>query len=177
MTQGTVATEAGQLLRPTIRALAADDVLVVATTGGRPVADLGLDPLPGNARVAPFVPHGHLLPHVDVMVTNGGYNGVQVALANGVPLVAAGRSEDKPEVCARIAWAGVGLDLRTSTPAEARLRGAVRRVLRDDGYRTRARALAAEMGAYDAPGRAADLLQRLAETGRPVLSPTGPPPA
>jgi UDP:flavonoid glycosyltransferase YjiC (YdhE family) len=170
VTQGTVATEAGQLLVPTIKALAGEDVLVVATTGGRPVTALGLDPLPANARVASFIPHGHLLPYVDVMVTNGGYNGVQIALANGVPLVAAGRSEDKPEVCARVAWAGVGLDLRTSSPAPARLRRAVRRVLGDSGYRARARALAAQMAGYDAPGQAAALLEWLAATGWPVLS-------
>ena len=40
------------------------------------------------------------------MVTNGGYGGVQQALANGVPLVVAGDSEDKPEVAARVAVVG-----------------------------------------------------------------------
>jgi UDP:flavonoid glycosyltransferase YjiC (YdhE family) len=30
------------------------------------------------------------------MVTNGGYGGVQAALANGVPLVVAGATEEKP---------------------------------------------------------------------------------
>jgi hypothetical protein len=42
------------------------------------------------------------------MVTNGGYGGVQQALANGVPLVVAGDSEDKPEVAARVRWSGTG---------------------------------------------------------------------
>jgi MGT family glycosyltransferase len=170
VTQGTVATDAGQLLVPTLRGLAGEDVLVVATTGGRPEREIGVDPLPANARVAPFIPHAVLLPFVDVMVTNGGYNGVQVALANGVPLVAAGMSEDKPEVCARVAWAGVGVNLRTSTPSAPRVRQAVRRVLGDARYRARARAMAAEMAGYDAPGRAAELVERLAATGRPVLN-------
>jgi UDP:flavonoid glycosyltransferase YjiC (YdhE family) len=169
VTQGTVATEAGHLLAPTLRALAGSDALVVATTGGKPVDALGLDPLPANARVAPFVPHALLLPYVDAMITNAGYNGVQVALANGVPLIAAGRSEDKPEVAARIAWSGVGIDLRTSTPSEARLRRAVKTVLTDGRYRARARAMATAMAGYDAPRRSADLLERLIASGRPVL--------
>ena len=76
VTQGTAATEAEQLLVPTLGALADEDVLVVATTGGKPVESVGLDPLPANARLESFVPHHHLLPHVDAMVTNGGYGGV-----------------------------------------------------------------------------------------------------
>jgi len=168
VTQGTVATEASQLLAPTVRALAGSDALVVATTGGKPVDALGPGPLPANTRVAPFVPHALLLPFVDAMVTNAGYNGVQVALAHGVPLIAAGRSEDKPEVAARIAWSGVGIDLRTATPSEARLRRAVGKVLADGRYRDRARAMARAMAGYDAPRRSADLLERLIATGRPV---------
>lgn len=170
VTQGTVATEASHLLAPTIRALAGEDVLVVATTGGKPVESLGLRSLPANARVETFIPHAHLLPHVDVMVTNGGYNGVQVALANGVPLVAAGTSEDKPEVCQRVAWAGVGINLKTARPREQQLRRAVRTVLTTRRYRERAQAMQAEFARHDAPAGAVVLLEQLAATGQPVLA-------
>ena len=78
--------------------------------------------LPANVRVERFIPHDRLLPHVDVMVTNGGYGGVQQALAHGVPLVVAGDSEDKPEVAARVHWSGAGVDLRTGRPSPARWR-------------------------------------------------------
>ena len=169
VTQGTVATDAGQLLAPTLNALASEDVLVVATTGGKPVDSLGALPIPANARIEPFIPHACLLPFVDAMVTNGGYNGVQMALANGVPLVAAGRSEDKPEVCRRIAWAGVGVDLKTSTPREDGIRRAVRAVLDEPRYRHNAEKLAREFARHDAAGEAAGLLEELAATGRPVL--------
>jgi UDP:flavonoid glycosyltransferase YjiC (YdhE family) len=158
------------LLAPTLRALADEDVLVVATTGGKPVESLGPVSLPANARVERFIPHAHLLPRVDVMVTNGGYNGVQIALANGVPLVAAGQSEDKPEVCARIRWAGVGIDLKTSTPSEEQIRQTVRKVLAEPVYRQKAGHLAAEFARHDAPTEAAERLERLAATGQPVLA-------
>ena len=68
---------------------------------------------PTNVRLERFIPHDVLLPHVDVMVTNGGYGGVQQALAHGVPLVVAGDSEDKPEVAARVQWSGAGINLHT----------------------------------------------------------------
>ena len=50
------------------------------------------------------------------MVTNGGYGGVQFALAHGVPLVVAGDHEDKPETAARVAGSGVGRNLKTGRP-------------------------------------------------------------
>jgi UDP:flavonoid glycosyltransferase YjiC (YdhE family) len=92
VTQGTVATDAGDLILPAIQALANDNVLVIVTTGGQPIDNLGLDSMPANVRVEKFIPYEHLLPHVDVMVTNAGFNGVQLALANGVPLVTAGQT-------------------------------------------------------------------------------------
>jgi MGT family glycosyltransferase len=173
VTQGTVATEPDQLLLPTLQALAGQDVLVVATTGGRPVQELGLSALPDNVRLEAFIPHAHLLPRVDVMVTNGGYNGVQVALAHGVPLVAAGASEDKPEVCARVAWAGVGVNLKSAKPGKALIRKAVWQVLREPRYRKTAQRFAEEFARHDAPLEAARLLEQLASTRKPVLAQRG----
>lgn len=169
VTQGTLATQAEQLIAPTIRALADDDVLVVATTAAEPTEGLRMDQLPDNVRVESFVPHAHLLPHVDLMITNGGFNGVQMALSHGVPLVAGGVTEDKPEVCARIDWTGVGINLKTAAPGERRIREAVHTVLSEPGYRQRARNLADEFARYDAPEDGARLVERLAETGEPVL--------
>jgi UDP:flavonoid glycosyltransferase YjiC (YdhE family) len=168
--------DARQLLAPTVRALADETVLVVATTGGKPIESLGaaLDKLPPNARIESFVPHAHSLPHVDVVVTNAGYNGVQMALAHGVPLVAAGGTEDKPEVAARIAWAGVGVNLKTSTPSDAHIRQAVRQVLTDRRFRQRAREFSADIRRHDSANEAADLLERLIETGQPVLARRSP---
>ncbi len=170
VTQGTVTTAADQLLAPTLRALAGEDLLVIATTGGQPVASAGLGTLPDNARVAPFIPHYHLLPHVDAMVTNGGYGGVQIALANGVPLVTAGRTEEKPEVCARVAWSGAGIDLKTNRPSPTQIRRAVRVVLDEPRYRRAALRIAGKIARHDAPTEAARLLERLAATGAPVIT-------
>jgi len=102
------------------------------------------------------------------MVTNGGFNGVQMALANGVPLVAAGRTEDKAEVCARIEWAGVGINLKTRTPTPEQIRKAVQQLLTNSRYKDRVRALQEEINRYDAPLTAATLLEKLAETKQPV---------
>ncbi|KQO97667.1 glycosyltransferase [Leifsonia sp. Leaf264] len=140
VTQGTVANSDWNLVEPTVRSLASLDALVVVATGGRPVSSLPAD-LPANVRAASFLPYDQLLPLTDLMVTNGGYGGVHYALEHGVPLVVAGMTEDKTEVSARVDWAGVGVNLRTDAPTEAKVGAAVRRVLGDDGYSSRAAAI------------------------------------
>ena len=52
-------------------------------------------PLPANARVAGLLPYDQLMPRLSAFVTNGGYGGLNAALAHGVPVVVAGDTEDK----------------------------------------------------------------------------------
>jgi MGT family glycosyltransferase len=166
VTQGTIANETPTLIAPALEGLAGEDVLVVVSTGGRPPASLGLRNVPANARIASFLSYPELLPKTSVMVTNGGYGGVQTALEHGVPLVVAGVSEDKPEVAARVAWSGAGLDLKTAAPSPARVRQAVRTLLADPRYRERALALAAEYVAHDAVARAVALVEEFSARDR-----------
>jgi MGT family glycosyltransferase len=168
VTQGTLSNDPRRLILPTLRALAGERVLTVATTGDSSVK-IPEQAIPENAVVEAFIPYDHLLPRVDVMVTNGGYNGVQLALSRGVPLVLAGATEDKLETNARVVWAGAGIDLGGSSPSESRIRAAVRRVLDDGRYRARAGELAREFQSQDGPAVAAGLLEQLARTGQPVI--------
>jgi UDP:flavonoid glycosyltransferase YjiC (YdhE family) len=147
-------------------------VLVIATTGGPASAAfkaLGY-PVPANARIEQFVPYAELMPHVDALVTNGGYGTTQHALSCGVPIVVAGATEDKPEVAARIAWSGAGIRIREQSPSTERVAEAVHSVLSTSRYRDRAQAIAAEMRGYDAPRSAANLLERLAGSQRPAVA-------
>jgi UDP:flavonoid glycosyltransferase YjiC (YdhE family) len=149
VTQGTIANlDFTELVRPTLDALADENVLVVASTGGRPVEELGT--LPDNARAAEFLPYDQLLPLTSAMVTNGGYGGVHYALQHGVPIVIAGDTEDKPEVAARVAWSGVGVNLRRGRPQASAIHAAVREVLTEPRYRRAAERVAEQIRA--APG-------------------------
>jgi UDP:flavonoid glycosyltransferase YjiC (YdhE family) len=140
VTQGTIANhDWDELVGPTLRALADDDVLVVVSTGNRPLDSL--PPLPANARAATFLPYDRLLPRTDVLVTNGGYGGVHYALEHGVPLVVAGTTEDKVEVTARVAWSGAGINLKTNAPKAESVARAVRAVLADPRYREASEAI------------------------------------
>ena len=159
LTQGTHATNVASLIKPTISALSAVSELLVIVTS--PDAETTLKNPPANVRAATFIPHALLLPHVGVMVTNAGYGGVLAALSYGVPLVCAGRSEDKADVSSRVAWCGAGIDLGTDTPSKAALLSAVLRVVREGGYREAAGKVAADFASHDGPREAADELERV----------------
>lgn len=166
VTQGTWDNhDDGQLIRPTLEALAdRDDLLVVATTG-RTDASRFVGPVPNNAYVTDFIPYGELLPHVDVMITNGGYGGVQQALLHGIPLIIAGRTADKPETAARMAYIGAAIDLKTDRPTAAALGAAVQRVSTTPGYRQAARRISRDMAGSTPIDTIADALAELTSVG------------
>lgn len=160
-TQGTLANEDfSQLIGPTLTGLAGENALVIATTGGPPVEAIPV-PIPANARATVFVPYDRLLPKVDVFVTNGGYGSVNYALSLGVPIVVAGDTEEKPEIAARIAWTGAGINLGTGQPRPEQVRDAVRTILADPRYRRRAQALQADFARHDARREIAAILDDL----------------
>jgi UDP:flavonoid glycosyltransferase YjiC (YdhE family) len=166
VTQGTLANDdLGQLVGPTLTALANEDLMVIATTGGPAVGSIPVA-LPRNAKAATFLPFDRLLPKVSVMVSNGGYGAVNHALSLGVPLVVAGDSEEKPEIAARVAWAGAGINLRTGRPSAMQLREAVRTVITNPQYRQRAQTLRAAFARHNALDEIAELVEGLADRNR-----------
>lgn len=151
VTQGTAANrDLSELVEPTLQALAGRDVVVVAATG-RDDAATEIDlRLPGNARVASFVPFAELLPKCVLLITNGGFGGTQQALAQGVPVVVAGVTEDKPMTAARVAYHHVGADLGTARPSITDIADAVDYVLGDAAIAANVQRLAASYRAHDA---------------------------
>lgn len=161
--QGTIATVLDDLIVPAIQGLRDQQMQVVTV----PLKDGQLGELPSHVHTDVFIPFDHLLPYVDVMVTNGGYGGTELALAYGVPLVVAGETEDKKEVAARVEWSGAGINLRKQRPSPGAIREAVREVLENPVYRENAKRIQADFAKYDAPTRAAELLESLAHGERP----------
>ncbi|MDA8455108.1 glycosyltransferase [Acidovorax sp. GBBC 3334] len=169
VTQGTLANEnPHHLIVPTLQALAGMPHLhVIATTGG-PVPPEVSAAAPANARVVDFLPYDRLLPKVHVLVTNGGYGSVNHALSLGIPMAVAGSTEEKPEIAARVAWSGAGINLRTGQPGSRAIAEAVHQLLGNPSYRQRARALQEAFAGSDALAEIALALRGLHPAARPT---------
>jgi MGT family glycosyltransferase len=167
VTQGTLTNDDfGELVLPTLLALASEpDILVVVTTGGRPVETLP-GPLPRNVRVAQYLPFEWVLAKIDAFVTNGGYGSVNQALSFGVPVVTAGTVADRGDVGARVAWSGVGVNLATNAPTATALRPAVRAVLDDPKFRAHAALYAEEARGIDTRSEILRILKQEVQAGR-----------
>ncbi|WP_194827900.1 glycosyltransferase [Nocardia sp. XZ_19_231] len=159
VTQGTWDnTNLDQLIGATLRALAdREDCFVIATTGGGPIHTLRC-PIPTNVFVTDYLPYEQLLPTVDVVITNGGYGGVQHALRYGKPVIVAGETADKAEVAARVGYTGTGIDLGTAHPTPTDIDTAVDRILSDPSYRIAAHRLSLEFAAATPLDTIADAL-------------------
>ncbi|TLS20860.1 uncharacterized protein PpBr36_10872 [Pyricularia pennisetigena] len=167
ITQGTYAVDPSTLLIPAVEALAGDKSLLLVVPS--PLADrirseladrgVALD----NVRLAEWVPYSELLPRCRTLITNGGYGSVTQALANGVPLVCAGTSEDKRDTAARVVAVGAGIDLQTDTPEAEEIRKAVRTMLEDSSFAERAAAVGRSLNGLGGATKACELLEGLVE--------------
>lgn len=157
--QGTIAVDYNNLIKPSLEGLKDENVNVIAV----PVNPGEITDLPENAHSEPYIPFGNLLPHVDIMITNGGFGGTQNALAHGIPVIVAGATEDKMEVAARVEYSGTGINLRKQQPTPDDVKNAIRKILLDPIYRQKAEELKSIYKQYDAPSLAVGYIKNLIE--------------
>jgi MGT family glycosyltransferase len=151
VTQGTVEKDVEKLIVPTLEAFKETNCLVIVTTGGANTEELrGRYPY-HNIIIEDYIPFDSIMPYVDVYVTNGGYGGVLLGIQNGLPMVVAGVHEGKSEICARVGYFKLGINLRTEKPSAKQIRRSVEEVLSNDDYRHHTRRLAREFATYQ-PG-------------------------
>jgi len=150
VTQGTVEKDVTKLLTPTLEAFKGSDVLVVVTTGGSGTKELRDAYSHRNIIIEDFIPFADVMPYVGVYVTNGGYGGTMLGIMNKLPMVVAGVHEGKNEICARVGYFKLGVNLGMERPTSLEVKKAVERVFTDDVYRRKVRELAQEFSRYDA---------------------------
>jgi UDP:flavonoid glycosyltransferase YjiC (YdhE family) len=146
-----------RLLRAVLAGLADEPVRVLASTNRREPAE----PIavPDNARLVEWISYARTMPRCAAVVCHAGHGTVARALASGTPVVACPHAGDMAENAARIRWAGAGVSLprRFHTPRGVKL--AVRRLLSDPRYATRAGEIRDWCAAHDGAVSAADELE------------------
>jgi MGT family glycosyltransferase len=157
--QGTVSKDYDDLILPTIGALKNEKIIIIAV----PVKEGEIKNLPGNVHTELYIPFGNLLPHIDLLITNGGFGGTQNALAHGIPIIIAGATEDKMEVAARLEYSGAGINLRNQKPTSKNIMKAYRKIMSDHSYKQKAKELQEQYAKFDAPVLAISMIEELIE--------------
>jgi MGT family glycosyltransferase len=168
VTQGTIANrDFAQVIAPALVALGGrEDLTIIVTTGGQPVESIPVA-IPSNTRIASFLPYAQIMPEIDLLITNGGYGTVNMAISHGVPIISAGLTEDKEEVSAHVQWSGAGIDLRTNQATPEAIKHAVDEIFTRPGYRKRAQQLSLEFASHDVES---ELLSLIEECVRDTVS-------
>lgn len=149
VTQGTVEKDIEKILVPTLRAFRNSDVLVVATTGGSGTEELRQRFPDDNFIIEDFIPFNDVMPYAHVYITNGGYGGVMLGIENKLPMIVAGLHEGKNEICARVGYFKLGINLKTEKPRPEDLRAAAEEIFTNNEYRINVAMMCSEFSSYD----------------------------
>lgn len=150
VTQGTVEKDVNKLLVPSLDAFKdAKDTLVVCTTGGSQTAALKAKYPQENVIIEDFIPFNDVMPYADAYITNGGYGGVLLGIENKLPLIVAGVHEGKNEICARVGYFKLGINLKTEKPSATQIKTAVEKLLADNTYKQNVEKLAREFSYFN----------------------------
>ena len=145
---------------------------VLGTTGHRvivskgPLADqISLhDNMTGEA----FLPQPSILPQVDLVITHGGNNTVTEAFHNGKPMIVLPLFWDQVDNAQRVDETGFGVRLPAYDFEDGQLTGAIDRLLADRKLQEGLAAMSTRIRGTSGTARAADLIERVAVTGKPV---------
>ncbi|MEO6356926.1 MAG: nucleotide disphospho-sugar-binding domain-containing protein, partial [Ferruginibacter sp.] len=149
VTQGTVEKDINKILIPTLEAFKNSDTLVIATTGGSHTAALKSKYDCNNIIIEDFIPFADVMPFANAYITNGGYGGVLLSVQHHLPLVVAGVHEGKNEICARVGFFKLGINLQTETPSPVQIKKAVEKVLTDATYLQNVKRLGNEFATFN----------------------------
>ncbi|WP_353839160.1 nucleotide disphospho-sugar-binding domain-containing protein [Moorena sp. SIO4E2] len=147
-----------------------DAQLVIALGGG--ASPESLPELPGNTLVVGYAPQLELLQKATLTITHAGMNTTLESLSNGVPMVAIPITNDQPGVAARIAWTGTGEVIPLKKMSLEKLQKAIKLVLTEDSYKKNALRLQEAIIRAGGVSRAADIVEQVVHTGKPVLAST-----
>jgi UDP:flavonoid glycosyltransferase YjiC (YdhE family) len=148
----------GRLAQRVLDAVAGLRFRALLTVG--PALDTSQLRIPDNTYAVAFLPHRTVLPHASLVITHAGWQTINAALADGVPLVCIPDSRDQPDNAARVVVAGAGVRVsKKSSPAK--IRRAIVKALDDQSLKQGARVMADALARKNGATTIADELERL----------------
>jgi zeaxanthin glucosyltransferase len=162
-TMGTSAGHRSDLWLQIASACATLDVQLVISLGGATRTD-EVEHLPGGPLVVDYAPQIELLARTTVLITHAGLNTAIEALAAGVPMIAMPVTGDQFGVAARIAYCGVGQIIDLANCRAAAVASALRELLNNPAYRSRAAELRRSIQTTRGAEAAADIIEDVMTT-------------
>ncbi len=107
--------------------------------------------VPPNVLVADYLPGDLAAARARAVICNGGSAGVYQALGQGTPVLGVPSNMDQHLTMEAVAGYGAGILVRRRHADPVSLRHALSRLVEQPSYTDRARALAEELGSFDAP--------------------------
>jgi UDP:flavonoid glycosyltransferase YjiC (YdhE family) len=122
--------------------------------------------VPANVKVLDYLPHRAALPHAALMITHAGWQTINAALVEEVPLLCLPDGRDQPDNAARLVEAGAGVRASKRT-SPRRLRGLIEAALADRGLREGAAEMKCALSRSDGAATVADRLESLTASRAP----------
>jgi MGT family glycosyltransferase len=168
---GTLQNRKPEIFHNIAEACVGLDAQLVISLGNPNSQELGsISSLPNSPLVVPYAPHQQLIERASLIITHAGMNTTLGALSSGVPLVAIPITNEQPGIAARIARTGAGEVVPLAKLSVKRLQKAVKLVLTEDYYKKNALRLQEAISQAGGVRRAADIVEQVVSTGKPVLS-------
>jgi MGT family glycosyltransferase len=163
---GSLGSADVELMQRLVDVLATTHHRVIVSKG--PLADQ--ISLHDNQTGSGFLPQPAILPMVDLVITHGGNNTVTEAFHHGKPMIVLPLFWDQVDNAQRVDELGLGRRLSTYGFEDAELTGAIDELLGDTELAARTAAMSARIKSTSGTVRAADLVERLASEGGPVVA-------
>jgi UDP:flavonoid glycosyltransferase YjiC (YdhE family) len=165
MTLGTVFNHNPAAFRAVLDALSGEDVTVLASVG--PSQDPAVvGPVPANARVERWLPHGLVIPMCAAVICHGGAGTMLKSFRAGVPLLLLPQGADMFRTARACADYGIARSLAPDAVSPESVLTEFRKIMDDPAYRQRYEPLSAEMARLAPPRDVVPVLEVLAAAGR-----------
>lgn len=142
----------------------------IIAAGGTPVLATPFDVDVDGARTVDWVSMDHLMEASDAFVHHGGWGVTTAGIVSGTPMVVLPQGADQFDNAERLDICGAGVPVLPDDFSEEAVAAAVTKALTDPFVGLAAKRLADEVAAMPSAAECTPLIERLAETGGPVLN-------
>lgn len=126
--------------------------------------------LQGKPLIVSYAPQLDVIQRASLVITHGGLNTTLDALSHGVPMVVIPFVHEQPAIARRVEWTGTGEIVWSKQLSVVSLKAAIERVLGNPEYKAAALRLKASCDQAGGAIKAAEIIERVASTGQPVLA-------